>query len=143
MALHGTLSQPRLTMKVTRGAPLSQLAFRAARAAIGLADEPVDSNVDPEIKKELSRVASKHVVHSPLSLAIIACEQECVKILLDAGFDPVASKHHLSSYDTALLLYHDLNSKDPVSIVLGGRKGVHTLYAYDVRTHVLTQKSEK
>ena len=120
MALHGTLSQPRLTMKVTSGAPLSKEAFRAARAAIGLGDERDLANDNGGKKRARGKSKAnwaEEELHSPLCLAIEACEQNCVQILLDADFDPVVSRRkQLSAYDSALLLYHNFTSKAKVSV---------------------------
>ena len=117
MALHGTLSQPRLTMKVTSGAPLSKEAFSAARAAIGLGDERHLDNGSKKRTRGKSTANAEEELHSPLCLAIEACEQNCVQILLDADFDPVVSRRkQLSAYDSALLQYHNFTSKAQVSV---------------------------
>lgn len=126
MALHGTLSQPRLTMKVTSGAPLSKEAFRAARAAIGLEDErhPNDNGSKKRARGKSKANGAEEELHSPLCLAIEACEQNCVQILLDADFDPVVSRRkQLSAYDSALLLYHNFTSKAQVSVGLDMCRG--------------------
>ena len=115
MALHGTLSQPRLTMKKTGGAPLSKEGLRAARAAIGLGDgRDLSNNSDPErllVRKLTSSNLDVTNPKSPLCLAVEACEKDCVEILLDANFDPVCSQNdEISPYNTGLLLYHEHNN---------------------------------
>ena len=119
MALHGTLSQPRLTMKVTSGAPLSKSGFLEAQQAIGfLVGQNADgSNASANIQPKRSRSNSTDAkrMQSPLYLGILSCQIDCVEILLEAGFDPADSRNGLSAYDTALLLYYDIISKDRVS----------------------------
>ena len=119
LAIHGTLSQPRLTMKVTEGASLSRSAFLEAQQAIGLYDGQTAeiSNAGAVIPSGSNSTNAKRM-QSPLYLSILSCKIECVEILLEAGFDPVDSRNGLSAYDTALLLYHDIftSNKDRVSV---------------------------